>query len=298
MRIRERTGSKLAELEALFRCLPRPQCDKTAASAQCDQDPAMISAAKHGLHSVSKVTKQAAKGDFHKLTEIQDKAATALRQRLAGLGGDGLLDENLRTQHERLASLHSTYGSLHTHLKHQVERARKTAAALRETHSPLLHLAEAVAPTPRRLVQSTMAVESALARAYDEYASALESALLTPGKAELTALFAEGEGLYSSYLSTVNELAAKQGKEKILGSKAAEPGYGCTPAQQRISELAAKKSAIEQSAAPRMAAIEEACGAAMAYLAQVPADRSIARGPAHPHRAAPRARTTQAPPAP
>ena len=151
-----------------------------------------------------------------KLSQALHTTNTTLREKKANaLGGGGLLDDNLRKQHSRLTSLHAMYGSVLSTLKHQNERALKTAKTLHETVPHLRSLHDALPPAQQATLRSSLAVEEALACAWDEYSSILEHSVLAPARAEIGALFSEGEALYSSYLTTVNDLAAKQSKEKL-----------------------------------------------------------------------------------
>ena len=181
-------------------------------------------------------------------------------------GGGGLVDVSLKRAHERLSVLQHTYSDLVSHLRHQVERAKKTGKTLRETGNPMLGLVEVLRPSARREVQTSMAVETALARAWDEYASNMESALLAPAKAELMALFAEGESLYSSYLALVNELATKQQKERLLHGASSKPTDFNSERQRAIYSLTERKATEETTKLPRLHSIADSVEAALAYL--------------------------------
>ena len=196
-------------------------------------------------HRAATATKAAVKGAAH-------SAATVVAQRAGGV------NENMKAAHERLTSLHSSYSELHSALKHQALNAKKTAKIVRESNTPMLNLANTLGPEPRRTVQTAMSVDAALARCWEDYATHLEAEVITPAKHECNALFTEGEHIWSSYVGTVNELAARQGKERLLGGKTA----------QAIVELTERKATHEATKLPRLAALAAAAEAAMAFLVE------------------------------
>ena len=146
----------------------------------------------------------------------------------------------MKQAHERLTSLHSAYSELYAALKHQAERARKTAKTLRDTGTPMKELTTIVGGASRRGVLSAMAFDAAIARTWEEYASHLEGELLGPAKQECNALFAESDAIWSQYLGIVNELAARQGKERLLHGKKGEPA---PPTAERLREVCPRSAA-------------------------------------------------------
>ena len=160
--------------------------------------------------------------DLSGVRELAKKAGHNLASSTASVAraaiGADLVDADMKRAHERLAMLHAACGEYLVSVKQAIERARKTARLLRETgDGSLRSVADAVSPATRRQVQSAMAVDAKLARVWEHYAGQAEAALLAPAKAEISALMNEGEHLYSQYLALVNEIAAKQGKERLLG---------------------------------------------------------------------------------
>ena len=61
-----------------------------------------------------------------------------------------------------------------------------------------------------------------MAAKWEEYTNHLEAELLGPAKAECTAIFREGDAAWAQYVATVNELAAKQIKERRIGGDSSE----------------------------------------------------------------------------
>ena len=92
----------------------------------------------------------------------------------------------------------------------------------------------------------------------------LETSLIAPAKAELGGLFLEAESTYSKYLATVNELGAKQGKErlqkKVQGEEKAERAH------EKVEELLVRKAQMEQERLPKLEAIAECAEAGLAFL--------------------------------
>ena len=200
------------------------------------------------IASLNKLSHKAAHATKAAVSSGFSSAATAVASRA------GTVDESMRVTHEKLASLHSTYSELHSSLKHQALNARKTARTMREPNGPMLQLTSLLGQDARRGVQTAMSVDAAIARCWEEYANHLEKELLAPAKQECGAIFAEGDSIWSSYIAMVNELAARQGKERLLGGGA------------HLHELAERKSAHESSQLPRLAALVQAAEAAMSYL--------------------------------
>ena len=207
----------------------------------------MKSFAKHALSDV----KHAAHGDVSGLrSHAKDAllaAKTGIRQGVAGLGGASV-DHDLRQQHERINALHSVYGELLGQLKHQAERAKKTASTLKETEHSLAKRGEAMqAAELQRVPRLSCTVEGALQAKWEEYCSVLEGSLISPAKAELSSIFAEAEALYSSCLAAANELASQQGKERILQSKKGLIGGAAETLDKARRGRAARKHAVEMA---------------------------------------------------
>jgi hypothetical protein len=169
----------------------------------------------------------------------------------------GELDENFKQAHERLVSVHVTWNTLSAALKHQGERARKTAKTLRETGEPLQDLTSFLDPESRRSVRTSMAQDVAVAAKWEEYVQHLELDLLGPAKAECTAIFREGEYCWSQYVATVNELAARQSKERLMRGDS-----------ESTAALAEKKEALESTKVPQLHALVQHASAAMAFLVE------------------------------
>ena len=201
---------------------------------------------KHVVSLARDVAKGDASGLQKDLGTVAKKIGTYSTKALgaatrAATGGGELVDMELKDLHEKISHKLSLYVELMGLLKHQVERARKTAKTLRDSGTCMQSLADAISQGPRHELRTANAVEAALSRSWDEYARQLEGAVLAPGKHELGVLFAEAETLYSSYLSIVNELSARQGKERLLGNASAN-----------VSTLMERKSADERAKLPRL----------------------------------------------
>ena len=200
------------------------------------------------------------------LTKLSHRAANATKAVVATAAGAvatraGAVDDTLKAAHERLAALHATYSELHSALKHQALNARKMAKTVRESSGPMLSLSHALSPETRRSVQTAMSVDAAIARSWDEYAALLEGELITPAKHECSAIFAEADAIWASYIGTVNELAARQGKERFLGpSKKETEGH--------MASLAERKATLETSKLPHLLSLAEAAEAAMSFLVE------------------------------
>ena len=205
-----------------------------------------------GIHGVKKETLQKYG------QKIQDKASKfakdAVVQAATAAAPTRLVDERLKNVHERLGSLQATYSELYSALKHQVLNARKMSKCVRETDGPMTGLCSLVGQDSRRSVQTAMAVDAAIARSWDEYAQNLEAELLAPAKQECNALFSEGDQIWSGYIATINEMAARQGKERYLG------------ADQKATALLEKKAYAETSKLPRLTSLCEAVEAAICFL--------------------------------
>ena len=174
-------------------------------------------------------------------------AATTAKTAVASRAGD--VDPGMKAAHERLTELHSTYSEVHSSLRHQLLNARKTAKIMREGSSPMQDLAGVLGQEQRRGVQTVMAVDSAVARCWETYAAHVESDLLTPAKQECGSLFAEGDVIWSTYIATVNEVAARH--------------YLATG---NAGDLHGRKSAMEHGKLPRLTELAQAAEAAMVYL--------------------------------
>ena len=166
----------------------------------------------------------------------------------------GQVDEGLQAERTRLCELQNTWNALHAALKHQAERAHKTAKCLRDTNSPMVDLVSCLSnPEERRGVQLAMATEAAMAARWEAFASALESELIQPAKHECSCIFHEGDRHWAQYIALVNEIAARKTKERVTGGLA-------------ISVLNEKKLAEEVEMLPRFTALAESASAAITFL--------------------------------
>jgi hypothetical protein len=203
------------------------------------------------MHKINnKIGKTAAKATHH-----------AVQYTASAVAPTRLVDEQLKASHERLAALQTTYSELHSALKHQVLNARKMGKTVKESNAPMLGIAGVVAPEARRSVQTAMAVDTAIARTWEDYATHLEAELVTPAKQECSSLFAEGDSIWTSYIAIVNELAAREGKEKLKEKL-------FKTADDSTSALNAKKQQHESTMLPRLTALANGAERAMAYLVE------------------------------
>ena len=143
----------------------------------------------------------------------------------AELVHDALLDEKMQARMEAIHRLEKCYSALRDTLKHEAERGQMTAKMTRETRDALSHLIEAdparASIALRSATSSGQALEAALEQSWEDYANAIEKQLREPAKQVIAAFFAEAEKLYANYVSVVNELSAKQAKEKRVHGAAA-----------------------------------------------------------------------------
>eukprot|EP00966_Prymnesium_polylepis_P316378 7310350-Prymnesium_polylepis.1 len=211
------------------------------------------------MKAVKNVVKSVAHGDIDVLREAAGTklahAQTAVRQRIAGaVAGEGAVAEDMVRQHKRLLTLQASYDQIIAALKHQAERARKNGKSLKELEAPLQKLG--ATPVLFDGFQAHLSEDGSLALAWESLAVHLETALIAPARTEVGALFLEADACYSSYLSTVNELGAKQGKERLqkkaLGEDKAEKVH------ERVAELSARKAQMEVERLPRLEAIGDA----------------------------------------
>lgn len=203
------------------------------------------------MRNIKGIASQMRKGEFAGLKnaaqEMRDKAVTGAKtaaRTLATKAVQGEVDPALKAVHERLNDLHSTFNELHAALGHQAQRARKTAKTLAETAEPLQSLAAGVGFETRRGVQTAMAVDAAIANRWESYADHLETDLLAPAR-ECSALFTAGSDQWASYVAVVNELAAKQGKERLLAKT------GVASAGESVERLHERKAQQEASFLPK-----------------------------------------------
>ena len=219
------------------------------------------------MKSVKSVMNSVAAGDVSHLREAAEAkiahAQTAVRQRIAGaVAGEGGVDEAMMRLHKRLVTLQANHDQIVIALKHQAERARKNGKTLKEIEAPLQKLG--ATPALFAGFQAHLTEDEALARAWEFYAIELETSLIAPAKAELGGLFLEAESTYSKYLATVNELGAKQGKErlqkKVQGEEKAERAH------EKVEELLVRKAQMEQERLPKLETIAECVEAGIAYL--------------------------------
>ena len=207
----------------------------------------MASLMKHQLDKI-------ANGDMSTFKKIAQKGKVAAKGAIASavtrtLKGD--VDDRMQDVHDKISAMHASYNEIHAALKHQAERARKMAKGLRDAGTPMVDFAGLIGLDERRSIQAVVAVDAAIAARYEEYASMLETELLAPAKQECAPLFAEADALWSAYIATVNELAAKQ---------ALKSGASTT------SVLNEKKASQESSMLPRLTALTEAAEKAICFL--------------------------------
>lgn len=217
------------------------------------------------MKSVKVLGSQLAHGDVSGLKERTKKLghkaainAAAVGRNMMRTALQGEVDDRLKDAHDRLSDVHSTYNDLYAGLKHQAERGKKTAKTLRDSSGPMSNLASGLGQEARRGVQAAMAADVAIAAKWEQYANNLEQELLAPAKTECTAIFTEGDALWAQYIATVNELAAKQGKERLLGSQASTD----------YASLSERKAAHENTKLPRLIALAGGAEAAMSFLVE------------------------------
>lgn len=217
---------------------------------------AALKAAAHGdTAGVKELAKEQA-------AKIKSKAASAARK---ATGGSELIDPSLKAAHKQIVSLQAAHADLTGSLLHQVKAASKMSKAMHETSEGALHdLTSVVSPVVRRSIHAAMATEEALARAHEEYAAHLETAVLGPSRQEVGALSGECEALYSAYLATINELAAKQGKEQVRTAIIGVP-KDATALASNLQPLLERKAEHEAAKLPRLTAIAEAIEAALMF---------------------------------
>jgi len=207
------------------------------------------------------LAKQVAKGDFEGLQEkAKDglaKGSTALKQMRAERT-DGLLDEMLKKRHDTLTTLHTCTNEVIASLKREAERAHKSSKSGMELHDAIVHSIECL-PSIASQFHGHSTASTAVSNNWEVLAAELEM-LVAKGKHELSQVFSEGQALYSHYLTTVNELAAKQGKDrKAKGAKEEE-------VHRQYLELQARKQAEEGKVSARLSELHRDAQGVLGYI--------------------------------
>ncbi len=163
---------------------------------------------------------QASKGKEYALEQASKgkDAATIMRAERT----EGLLDERLQQKQATIVALQKCYHDLAASLKHEADRANKSAKSAKETHEVLERLKEAGsgASLGAARLAPALSSEAALSGCWEAFAAAIEVQLLGPAR-QLTAVFQEAEKVYAAYCALANELASKQSALKRVHGLAA-----------------------------------------------------------------------------
>lgn len=219
------------------------------------------------MKSIKEVAAQVKTGDVAGLKQrakgLAAKAAEGTKSKFLTVVNKALhceIDDRIQSARDDLISAQATWNELYAAIKHQLERAKKTGKTLRESSPSYADLASILMDRgARRSVQTAMAQDAAVAAKWEEYALNLENELLAPAKAECTAIFHEGDVVWSHFLVAVNELAARQSKEKLRGN---------TASQAELSSLSERKAQLEAATLPKLEALSQHAKNAMPFLVE------------------------------